>query len=134
MPHLYFFCFEVPGVVRIYFAANRHLLDHLHSVALKSDHFLWIIGQETKFAHAKIEENLRPEAVIAQISRKPELRVCFHGIESFLLQFVSVNFCRETDAASFLPHVNKNSVAFLRNLPQRGVQLISAIAAARSED
>ena len=44
-----------------------------------------------------------------------------------------MDFRRETDAASFLPHVNQHAVAFLGDLPQRRVQLISTIAPARSE-
>ena len=74
------------------------------------------------------------QSVIAQIAREPEARVCFHGVEPLLLQFVSVNFCREADAASFLPHVNQDAVSFVRDLAQRGVQLIPAIAAPRTED
>src|SRR4029077_5341145 len=81
-----------------------------------------------------IEENLRPETVIAQIGWQPKLGIRFYRIESFFLQFVSVNFCRETDAASFLPHVNKDAVALLCDPSQRGVQLIPAIAPAGSKN
>ena len=44
-----------------------------------------------------------------------------------------MNLCREPDAATFLPHVNKDPVAFLGDLPQGGVQLVPAVAAARTE-
>lgn len=37
------FGFEVFRVVRIRFAPNRHLLDHLDTVALESDHFLRVV-------------------------------------------------------------------------------------------
>ena len=45
-----------------------------------------------------------------------------------------MNFCGQTDATAFLPHVNKHAAALFGNLAERGVQLISAIAAARTED
>ena len=45
-----------------------------------------------------------------------------------------MNFCRQPDAAAFLAHVNQNAVAFLGNLPERRVQLISTVAPARRED
>src|SRR5689334_14854811 len=44
-----------------------------------------------------------------------------------------MDLCRETDAASFLPHVNQDAAAFLLDLSERCVQLISTIASARSE-
>ena len=44
-----------------------------------------------------------------------------------------MNFCRQPDAASFLTHVNQNAVAFLLDLPKRGVQLIATIASPRAE-
>src|SRR5207249_7938327 len=78
--------------------------------------------------------NLRTETVIAQVARITKLRVRFHGIESFLLQLVRVDFCRQSDTAAFLAHVNQNAPAFLLDLPQRRVQLISAVAPARSKN
>jgi hypothetical protein len=38
-----------------------------------------------------------------------------------------VNFCGQPDAASFLPHVNQDAVAFILDLLKRSVQLISTI-------
>src|SRR5437879_8942333 len=89
VPHLHFFGFEVPGVIRIGFAANRHLLDHLDAVTLETDNFLRVVGQKTELPNAEIEKNLRAESVIAQIARVTEPGICLHGVESFLLQFVS---------------------------------------------
>ena len=45
-----------------------------------------------------------------------------------------MNLRGQADAASFLAHVNQHAAAFFGDLPQRGVQLIAAIAAARTED
>src|SRR6266581_2396093 len=87
VPHLYFFGFKVPGVIRIGFAANRHLLDHLDAVTLETDNFLRVVGQKTELPNAEIEKDLRAESVIAQIARVTEPGVCLHGVEAFLLQF-----------------------------------------------
>src|ERR1700732_5365509 len=134
VPHLYFFGFEVSGVIRIDLAANRHLLDHLDAVTLETDNFLRVVGQKTELPNAEIEKDLRAESVIAQIARVTEPGICLHGVESFFLQFVGVNFCRQPDAAPFLSHKNKHSVSLLLDLAQRRVELISAIAPARTED
>src|SRR5436189_6401928 len=130
VPELRLFCLEIFFVVRIGFGPNRHLLDHLQTVALQADNFLWIIGEEPELSHAQIEKNLCPEAVIAQVSCVPEFRVGLYRVESFLLQLVSVDFCRQADTAALLAHVNQNALTFLLDLPHCRVQLISAIAPA----
>src|SRR5450432_4575579 len=54
MSHFHALGLEILGVMRIRFAPNRYLLDHLHAVAFETDHFLRIIGQEAELAHPKI--------------------------------------------------------------------------------
>src|SRR5215475_14933993 len=130
MPQLRLFGLEIFRIMRIGFATYRHLLNHLQAVAFESDDLFRVIGQKTELTHSEIEKDLRAEAVISQITRIPKPRVCFDRVESFLLQFVSVNFCREPDAASFLAHINQHTAAFLLDLEKRRVQLISAIAPA----
>ena len=78
--------------MRVCLAPNRYLLDHLNPVTFQADDLLRIIRQEAELAHAKIEKNLRAESVIPQIGREPEARICFHRIETFLLQLVGMNF------------------------------------------
>src|SRR5690348_12173109 len=109
MSHLDPFGLKVSGVMRVRFAPNWHLLDHLNPITLKPYHLLWIIRQETKLADPEIIENLRADAIIAQVAGEPESGVRFHGIETFLLQLICVNFCREPDPAAFLPHVNQHA-------------------------
>src|SRR5919106_1741768 len=134
VPHFRSFGLEIFDVVWVGFAANRHLFYHLQAVTLESDNFLRIVGQKTEPADSQIEQDLRAEAVIAQITRIPKPGVCLHRVEAFLLQFIGVNFCREPDAAPFLPHVNQNAAAFLLDLLKRRMQLISTVASARSEN
>src|SRR6476620_11039253 len=134
MPELRLFCLEIFLVVRIGFGADRHLLDHLQTVALQADNFLRVICEEPELSHAQIEKNLCAEAIVAQVSCVPEFRVGLYRVESFLLQLVRVDFCRQSDTAALLSHVNQNALAFLLDLPKCGVQLISAIAPARREN
>src|SRR4029450_3834625 len=130
VPELRLFCLEIFFVVRIGFRPDRHLLDHFQTVALQADNFLRVICEESEPSHAEIEKNLCAEPVIAQVSCVSKFRVGFYGIESFLLQLVSVDFCRQSDTAALLSHVNQNALAFLLDLPQCRVHLISAIASA----
>src|SRR5213595_2423168 len=130
VPELRLFCLEIFFVVRIGFGPDRHLLDHFQTVALEPDNFLRVICEEPELSHAQIEKNLCAESVIAQIGCVSEFRVGLYGVEPFLLQLVSVDFCRQSDTAALLPHVNQNALTFLLDLPHRRVQLISAIAPA----
>src|SRR5207248_11444333 len=125
---------EIFCVMRVGFGSNRHLLDHLNAVTLETHNLLRIICQESELADTKIVKNLRAESVIAEIGRETELRIGLDGIESFLLQFVSVNFCREADAAPFLPHIKEHAISFRGDLAERGVKLVPAIASSRTED
>src|ERR1700676_2186674 len=111
VPHLYFFGFEVPGVIRIDFAANRHLLDHLDAVTLETDNFLRVVGQKTELPNAEIEKDLRAGAGIAEMARVTGPGIFPPGVESFFFQFVGVNFCRQPDAAPFLSHITKHAVS-----------------------
>src|SRR5437870_1878435 len=128
------FRFKIFGVMRVRLSTNRHLLDHFEPIALKTDNFLRIICEEPELPHAEIEKDLRPQSVIAQVARITKFNVGLHGIEALLLQLVRVDFGCQSDSASFLTHVNQHAVAFLCDLSERGVQLNSAIASARSKN
>src|SRR5437870_9607994 len=128
VPHFHPFRLKILGVVGIRLAADRHLFHHLKAVTFESDNFLGIVGQKTELADSEIEEDLRAKAVIAQVAWITEFGICLHRVESFFLQFVGVNFCREPDAAAFLAHINQNAIAFFLDLSQRRVQLVSTIA------
>src|SRR5437588_12128092 len=130
MTELGLFGLEIFLVMWVRLGSNWNLLDHLETVTFQPDHFFRIVGQESELSHAEIEKNLRAKSVISQVGRKSQLRVRFHSIESFFLQFISVDFGRQADPATFLAHVNQNAVARFGNLSQRRVQLLPAIASA----
>ena len=45
-----------------------------------------------------------------------------------------MNFCCQPDPAAFLPHINQNAAAFLLDLSERRVELVSTVASARAEN
>ena len=133
VPHLGPLGLEVFRIVRIGFGPDGDLLDHLDAVTFEADDLLGIVRKESKLAHAEIEENLRPKTVIAQVGGKAKSRVRFHRIEPLFLQFVSVDFRSQPNATPFLTHIKKDAISFIGDLPQRRVQLITAIATSRAE-
>src|SRR5437764_2003593 len=112
VPHLDSLRLEVLGVVRIRFAPNRHLLDHLNSVTFQTDHLLRIVREETELPHTEVVENLSTDAIITQVAGEAEAGVRLDRVEPFLLQFVGMYLRRQTDAAPFLPHVNQHPAGF----------------------
>src|SRR5437667_3740888 len=66
--HLHSLGLEILDVVRIGFAPDGHLFYHLKTVTLKADNFFRIIRKKTELADTEVEEDLRAEAVIAQIA------------------------------------------------------------------
>ncbi len=133
MPHLCPFRLQIPFVVRIRLHANRHLLDDFQSVALQPDDFFRIVGQQPDGFQAEVHEDLRAEAVFAQVHVEAELFVRLNGVVALFLQFVGLDFRREADAASFLPHIDNHAAAGVGDLPHGLMQLRPAIAAARAE-
>jgi len=129
MPHFDPLRLEIFGVVRIWFAPDRDLFDHLDSVTFQADDFFRIVGEETEFSHSQVVKNLRANAVIAQIAGETELGVGFHRVETFLLQFVGVNLRRQSDPTPFLPHVDKDAAGFAKLAEQAKSALAAAKAA-----
>ena len=102
MPHLRPLGLEVFLVVRVGRGADRDHFDDLQPVAFEADDFFRVVGQEAHFPHAEIDEDLRAEAVVAQLRREAEFFVGLHGVEALLLEFVGVDLGRQADAAAFL--------------------------------
>lgn len=78
-------------------------------------------------------QDLRADAIVAQVVRIAELEVGFHGIQTLFLKFVSLEFRRQADASAFLPQVEQDA-SFLGDAAHGGVQLAAAVAAAGAED
>lgn len=78
-------------------------------------------------------QDLRSDAIVAQVVRIAEPEVGFHGIQTLFLKFVGLEFCRQSDAAALLPQVEQDA-SFLGDAAHGGVQLAAAVTAAGAED
>ena len=65
---------------------DRHDFHDLQAIALKSDDLLRIVREETHFAHAEVEQDLRADSVVAQFGRKAELFVGFDSVSAMVLE------------------------------------------------
>ena len=114
---------------------DRNDFRDFQAIAFEADDFLRVVREETHLAHAEVEEDLRADAVVAQLGGEAEFFIGFDRIETLLLKFVGVDFCGQTDAAAFvLAHVKEDAAAGAFDHLERGVELRAAIAATRAED
>ena len=131
---LFFLRLEVVFCVRVGRNLARNALNDAHSGLLKGRHFVGVVREQADFANPKRLENLGRQGEGAMIRFEPETLVGFDGIEPGVLQFVGLEFGHETDAASLLLFVDEDSGAVVGDHRERHLELLSAVAAQRSED
>src|ERR1043166_5414043 len=67
MPELFALGIEISGIVRIGLHADGDLLDDFQAVALQPDDFLGIVREQPDRFYPQVREDLRPQAVFAQV-------------------------------------------------------------------
>ena len=82
---------------------------------------------------AEISKDLRTGHVLAKVGSEAELEIRFDGVIAFVLQGIGADLIDETDAAAFLAQINEDAAAFFRDLAHGCGELLSAVAAQRSE-
>ena len=74
-----------------------------------------------------------PDAVVAKVGREAELEVGLHRVEPAVLQLVGAELVEQSDAPALLSEVEQHAAALGLDLPQRLLELGSAIAPLRPE-
>ena len=82
----------------------------------------------------EVDEDLRADAVVAQVGRQPELEVGVDGVEPAVLQLVGAQLVEQPDPAALLGEVEQHAAALALDLRQRRLELLAAVAAQRVED
>ena len=131
--HTFFFGFHVGQIVGIGVYFDRYIFDYFESVGLQSDAFYGVVGHQSHFRHAQFAQYAGANAIVALIGFEPEMQVGIDGVVALLLQFVGCYFGHQPDAAPFLIHIQHNAFAFFFDDAHGLVQLIAALAAARTE-
>src|SRR5438128_1406470 len=113
---------------------DGHALDDLETIAFDADDLLRIVGEDPQTLGAEIDEDVRPDAVVAQVGLETQDGVCLHRVLALVLQLVGAKLVQEPDAAPLLAHVQEDSTALALDDGERLVELGTAIAAAAAED
>ena len=61
---------------------DRDALDDAKPIAIQADHLLGVVGEESNLPDAQIDENLRADAVMAQVGAKAQTLIRLYGIQS----------------------------------------------------
>ena len=82
----------------------------------------------------EVDQDLRADAVVAQVDRQPELEVGVDGVQPLVLQVVGAQLVQQADPAALLGQVEQDAGALALDHRQRGLELLAAVAAQRVED
>src|SRR6056297_1975701 len=127
MTHLLFFCSQVCHVIHPGSNLNGNPFNYPEAISLKSNNLLWIIGHKPDGMQSQVDQYLGPDAVITQISGKPELDIGLNRIKPLLLQVICLDLVAKPYTTSFLPHVQQYTRTFSLDLLHGGVQLRTAV-------
>ena len=100
----------------------------------KPGDLLRIVGQDADAGESEVDEDLRADAVVAQVRRQPEPQVRLDRVEPLLLQLVGAQLVEQPDAAPLLAEVEQHAPALGLDHRQRRLELLAAVAAQRVED
>ena len=79
-------------------------------------------------------QHLSPAAVVALVGLESQVDVGLYGVHAFLLELVGGNLVHQSDASSFLLHVDEHALAFLFDHLHGFVQLFAAVTPLAAED
>ena len=102
-------------------------------MGLETHELAGIVREQFDLPDAEVHEDLRSDAVVAQIRGIPQTDVRLDGVESLILQRVRLELGREPDAATFLAKIQQHPAPAPMDRPQRRVELGATVAALRAE-
>ena len=92
-------------VVRVVIAGvdfQRNPFHNLKAISAEPGDLAGVVGQQPQTMNSEIGQDLCPDPVVAEISRKTKLFIGFHGVQSAVLEAVSLEFVDQTDPPAFL--------------------------------
>ena len=124
---------EVGLVVRVRHVLDRDLIGHGQPVTGQPGDLLRVVREDPDAREPEVDEDLRADPVVAQVSREAELEVGVDGVEALLLELVGAELVEQSDPPALLAQVQQHADALLLDHRQRRLQLLAAIAAQRVE-
>ena len=125
---------QVGLVVRVGGVLDRHLRRDRQPVALQPADLLRVVGEDADARQPEVDQDLRADAVVAQVDRQAELEVGVDRVQALVLEVVGAQLVQQADPAALLGEVEQDAGALALDHRQRRLELLAAIAAQRVED
>ena len=84
---------------------DRYTVHNFQTIPAECGAFLGVITDEIDLADIQVTQNLRANAIIPLVHRKPEVQVGFYSVHAGFLQFVCFEFIEQADTPAFLVHI-----------------------------
>src|SRR5580658_3602665 len=108
MPQFFLLGAQITDIAGMRFDFERNARDH-HAVASEAVNLMRIVGEQAHLADTEVADNLRADAVIAQVLLESQFQVRLDGIETGVLQRIRPDFVAEPDSASLLMKVDDHA-------------------------
>src|SRR3989338_10372147 len=97
------------------FDFNRNTLDYLQSKTLETHDLPRVVGHETQFFETQIGQDLGPNTIIPEVRLKTQFLIGLDGIIPLILQGIGLQLVDQSDAATLLADIEKNTPPLLGN-------------------
>src|SRR5262249_51179408 len=113
---------------------RRHPVDDLEAVSLEAPVLGRVVRHDPHCRDPEVDEDLRPDPVLARVDREAELYVGLDGVAPLVLERVRAQLVTEADPAALVPtQVDDDALVLFGDAFEREVELQSAIAPDRAE-
>src|ERR1700730_2200218 len=109
-------------------------LDNADACLLELPDLVRIVRKQPHSADPERFQGLRGKGVVSRIGRESEPAICFHRVETVVLQFIGLQFIDQANAAAFLREIEHNAGRFFCDFPERKLELCAAVAPLRREN
>src|ERR1700684_3439179 len=99
MPEFFLLGAQIPDIAGMRLDFERHPRDR-NAIAPEALNLVRIVGEQAHLADAEVADDLRADAVVAQVLLETQLQIGLDRIETGVLQRIGADFIAEPDAAS----------------------------------
>ena len=125
---------QIPPVLVVRDDLERHLLDHVEAEPVEAGDLLRVVREDPDRGEAEVGEDLVADPPVARVHGEAEREVCLDGVEPLGLELVGAQLVEKPDPAALLRHVEEDAAPLARDLRERLLALLAAVAEKRVED
>src|SRR5262249_57694735 len=116
---------DVPGMRR---HLERRACDDADAVGLQTSDLLGIVGEQVDALDTEVAQDLRADAVVAQVFAEAQFEIRLDRVPPAILQAVRADLVGESDATALLVQVDEDTLPRRGDALHRLRQLLAALA------